>query len=89
MELVIYKYIPGPCRVCGTSPSVQRRWVMCKNLHCPKSQHRSPQNLWPRKQVIDWPATLKLHGLTYFQAFAMFAVIGIFCALLVLVGGGK
>lgn len=87
MDVLIYKFVPGPCRVCSAAPKVKGNWVACSDPLCPLSHFRQTRVTWPRQRVIDWKETLLGVGALTGQGIAFLTVLTVIMgALLLLVG---
>lgn len=87
MDVVVYTFVPGPCRVCSAAPKVKGNWVACSDPLCPLSHYRQTRVTWPRKRVIDWKETLLGVGALTGQGIAFLAVLTVIMALLLLLTG--
>lgn len=87
MELVRYKYVPGPCRVCGAAPRFKGTWVACSDPLCHLRHYRQTRVTWPRKRVIDFKATFLEIGKLSAEGCLLLAAIVSVCAVLLMLGG--
>lgn len=71
----IYKFTPGPCRICGARPHFRGQWVVCTDPLCHMSRHPTTVQCWPRARVVDVPATLLVVGMVCSGGFCLGAAI--------------